>query len=71
LPFYARPLFVRLCSAIDVTETFKPKKQALVSEGFNPQATSDPIYVEDRATDAYVPLNEAIYRRIASGELRF
>jgi fatty-acyl-CoA synthase len=71
LPPYARPLFVRLCGAIDVTETFKPKKQALVTEGFNPQATSDPIYVEDRATDAYVPLNEAIYRRIESGEFRF
>jgi fatty-acyl-CoA synthase len=71
LPPYARPVFVRLCGAIDVTETFKPKKQALVSEGFNPQATSDPIYVEDRATDAYVPLNEAIYRRIESGEFRF
>jgi fatty-acyl-CoA synthase len=71
LPAYARPLFVRLCSAIDVTETFKPKKQALVTEGFNPQATSDPIYVEDRATDAYMPLNEVIYGRIESGEFRF
>jgi fatty-acyl-CoA synthase len=71
LPPYARPLFVRLCSVIDVTETFKPKKQALVTESFNPQAASDPIYVEDRATDAYVPLNEAIYRRIESGEFRF
>jgi fatty-acyl-CoA synthase len=70
LPAYARPLFVRLCSAIDITETFKPKKQALVSEGFNPQATVDPIYVEDGATDAYLPLNEAVYRKIERGELR-
>jgi fatty-acyl-CoA synthase len=53
-----------------VTETFKPKKQALMSEGFDPRAISDPIYVEDRAADAYVPLDEAIYAAIERGEFR-
>jgi fatty-acyl-CoA synthase len=70
LPSYARPLFIRLCRQIDVTETFKPKKQALVSEGFDPRAISDPIYVEDRAADAYVPLDEAAYAAIQRGEFR-
>jgi fatty-acyl-CoA synthase len=70
LPSYARPLFVRLCRQIDVTETFKPKKQALMSEGFDPRATSDPIYVEDRAADAYLRLDEAIYAAIQRGEFR-
>jgi fatty-acyl-CoA synthase len=71
LPAYARPLFVRLCAAIETTETFKPKKQALMSEGFDPRATTDAIYVEDRAKDAYVPVTEAIYGKISRGELRF
>jgi fatty-acyl-CoA synthase len=70
LPGYARPLFVRLCRQIDVTETFKPKKQALMNDGYDPRATSDPIYVEDRATDAYVRLDEAIYAAIQRGDLR-
>jgi fatty-acyl-CoA synthase len=71
LPAYARPLFVRLCRAIDMTETFKPKKQILMSEGFDPQVTTDPIYVEDRAGDAYIRLDVALYRRIQTGALRF
>jgi fatty-acyl-CoA synthase len=70
LPSYARPVFIRVCRQIDVTETFKPKKQALMSEGFDPRAISDPIYVEDRAADAYVPLDEAIYAAIERGEFR-
>jgi fatty-acyl-CoA synthase len=70
LPSYARPVFIRLCRQIDVTETFKPKKQVLMSEGFDPRATSDPIYVEDRAADAYLRLDEAIYAAIQRGEFR-
>jgi fatty-acyl-CoA synthase len=71
LPAYARPLFLRLCRAIGMTETFKPRKQALVSEGFDPHVTADPIYVHDRAADAYRRLDAALYREIQSGEFRF
>jgi fatty-acyl-CoA synthase len=70
LPAYARPVFVRLCKGIAMTETFKPKKQALMSEGFDPQSTDDPIYVEDAAANAYVRLDQANYARIHSGALR-
>ncbi|MBV9395866.1 MAG: long-chain-acyl-CoA synthetase [Methylobacteriaceae bacterium] len=70
LPGYARPLFIRLCRQIDLTETFKPKKQALMNVGFNPRATSDPIYIEDRAADGYVRLDEAIYAAIQRGDVR-
>jgi fatty-acyl-CoA synthase len=70
LPAYARPLFLRVCRTIDLTETFKPKKQALVSEGFDPRASDDPIYVEDAAADAYVRVDEAIYGQIQRGEVR-
>ena len=36
LPAYALPVFVRICAALDITETFKQKKQELVREGFDP-----------------------------------
>jgi fatty-acyl-CoA synthase len=70
LPAYARPLFVRICASIDMTETFKPKKQALAREGFDPKAKSDPIYVEDAAAGAYVRLDAARYNKIQKGEFR-
>jgi fatty-acyl-CoA synthase len=70
LPSYARPLFVRLCGAIDMTETFKPKKQALAREGFDPKATGDPLYVADAAADTYVRLDDALYNKIQTGAFR-
>jgi fatty-acyl-CoA synthase len=70
LPAYARPLFVRVCSSIAATETFKPKKQILVEEGFTPEGIADQIYLEDRVQNRYVPLNKEVYDRIQSGETR-
>ncbi len=54
LPPYARPLFLRLKDAIDVTATFKHKKSELAREGFDPTATRDPIYLDDPDRQAYV-----------------
>ncbi|HEX3181543.1 MAG TPA: hypothetical protein VHR44_09870 [Beijerinckiaceae bacterium] len=54
-----------------MTETFKPRKQALASEGFDPRATYDPIYVDDRSADAYVLIDEGAFAKIQWGEVRF
>jgi fatty-acyl-CoA synthase len=70
LPEYARPLFLRLQREIDVTGTFKQRKINLVSEGFDPATTSDPIYFSDPAARRFVPLDEALRARILSGEVR-
>jgi fatty-acyl-CoA synthase len=70
LPEYARPLFLRIRSAIEMTGTFKPKKQDLSSEGFNPVLTTDPIYFDDRSRNAFVRLDAPLYERIRSGKLR-
>jgi fatty-acyl-CoA synthase len=70
LPDYARPMFLRIQPKIEVTGTFKQKKVDLVREGFNPTATSDPIYFNDPKTQAFVPLDPALYRSIESGEIR-
>ena len=58
LPSYAVPVFLRLQSESDVTGTFKLRKVALRSEGYDPNATSDPIYVRDDQAGAYVRLHE-------------
>jgi fatty-acyl-CoA synthase len=41
LPAHARPLFLRLRPALDVTGTFKFTKHTLVREGYDPAATGD------------------------------
>ncbi len=58
LPSYAVPVFLRLQSESDVTGTFKLRKVALRSEGYDPKATSDPIYVRTDQAGAYVRLHE-------------
>jgi fatty-acyl-CoA synthase len=70
LPDYARPMFLRVQTEIDVTGTFKQKKVDLVRQGFNPAATSDAIYFNDPVIGAFVPLDMGLYRRIESGEVR-
>jgi fatty-acyl-CoA synthase len=42
LPGYARPLFVRICAALEMTGTFKLTKGCLAAEGY-PQG-SDPVW---------------------------
>ncbi|HEY4076176.1 MAG TPA: long-chain-acyl-CoA synthetase [Rhizomicrobium sp.] len=68
LPFYARPLFLRIVASLAVTETFKQKKSALAQEGFDPAAISDPLYAD--CGEGYQPLDAALYARISSGLMR-
>jgi fatty-acyl-CoA synthase len=70
LPPYARPVFLRLVASLEVTETFKQKKQALAADGWDPARVEGPLYVEDRAAGAYVALDAAMAERIRTGELR-
>ena len=70
LPPYARPLFLRIADRIEATGTFKHTKRDLQREGFDPAAIGDPIYFDDPAKKAFIPLDQALYTRIAAGELR-
>jgi fatty-acyl-CoA synthase len=70
LPDYARPLFLRLCGEIATTGTFKPQKQAFARDGCDPAATGDALYVYERKRERFIPLDDAVYRRIERGELR-
>jgi fatty-acyl-CoA synthase len=70
LPLYARPLFLRLRAAFEITETFKQKKQALAEEGFDPGQVVDPLYFDDPEAGTYVTLDAAVYGRIVRGMVR-
>lgn len=68
LPGYARPLFIRIQDSMEMTGTFKHQKFRLVESGFNPSMISDPLYFLDNVEKSYVPLTEATYRNIVSGQ---
>jgi fatty-acyl-CoA synthase len=70
LPSYARPLFVRIGGALEVTMTFKPKKIELVAQGFDPDRMSDLLYFDDSRRDQFVRLDAALFREIVGGKVR-
>lgn len=70
LPAYARPVFIRISRELDATETFKQKKGDLAREGFDPAAISDPLFMADPKTGAYVALDCDIHTQINDGAIR-
>jgi fatty-acyl-CoA synthase len=50
LPSYARPLFVRLCPALETTGTFRPRKVDLAREGY--ALSTDPVWRDAGTTFA-------------------
>jgi fatty-acyl-CoA synthase len=70
LPDYARPLFLRIRGEMDVTSTFKQKKIDFVAQGFDPDATTDPIYFDDPVAKAFVPMDRKLHDHIRDGGVR-
>jgi fatty-acyl-CoA synthase len=70
LPDYARPLFLRIRSDIDVTATFKQTKLDLVKDGYDPGRSSDRVYFNDPQKQAFVPLDRELYAAIEAGKIR-
>ena len=71
LPSYARPLFVRLGAAMDVTGTLKHTKTRLQAEGYDRTRVADPLWLRDDAHATYVPFDADLARRLDAGELTF
>ncbi len=70
LPDYARPLFLRIVSAIELTGTFKLRKQDLAAEGYDLTRIRDALFFDDRQQRAYVRLDEGLYARLKEGKVR-
>ena len=56
LPSYARPVFLRIRTELEVTDTFKHKRQELARDGFDPASTADAIYFDDPERRAFVAM---------------
>jgi fatty-acyl-CoA synthase len=69
LPAYARPLFLRLRTEMDMTATLKHANHQLAAEAYDPDATADLIYVDDPHAQAFVRVDRSVYARIQAGGL--
>ncbi|KAK5935535.1 hypothetical protein CgunFtcFv8_020890 [Champsocephalus gunnari] len=70
LPLYARPRFIRIQNAVEVTGTFKQMKVKLVEESFDPGRIQDPLYILDNEEKSYIPLTAQVYSSIISGNIK-
>ena len=70
LPEYACPVFIRQLSAIETTGTFKPKKQDLVRVGFDPNRTTDALFLNDREAGTFVRLDADLFEQLRCGGVR-
>jgi fatty-acyl-CoA synthase len=70
LPAYARPLFLRLRSEIELTGTFKIKKVDLRKEGFDPAGIDDALYLRSPETGNFEPMSPVLFEAVQGGGLR-
>ena len=67
LPDYACPLFLRIVTALDLTGTFKLRKQELIGQGYDPARTTDPLYWHNASRGRYERLDALLHQRIIQG----
>lgn len=70
LATYARPAFLRFREHCNVTGTFKYSKAELVKQGYNPELISDALYFDNPETQTLDSLDQSVYERVQSGNIR-
>ncbi len=70
LPFYARPVFLRILKKMETTGTFKLIKGNLSGEGFDPEKIEDPLYFFCDKSGGYLPLTQLEFTQICDGTRR-
>ena len=71
LAAYARPVFLRIQSEIDVTGTFKMVKGDLKREGYDRSVVNDPLFVQLPGNDHYEPLTDDVWEGIKGSSVGF
>jgi fatty-acyl-CoA synthase len=70
LPSYARPLFLRIRSEVELTGTFKYSKTELALHGYDPAASADAVYFSHSESETFVQLDKDLYELIQRGGVR-
>ena len=70
LPVYARPIFIRLIAAVELTGTFKLQKKSLKEEGFDISKIRDQLFYLDAKIGAYVEMSKEAFDGINNGSVR-
>ncbi len=70
LPAYARPVFLRIVPSLDLTGTFKLRKNELAQQGYDPSQIQDSLFVNDSQRGEYVPIDRSRYESLLAGTLR-
>ena len=70
LPAYARPVFLRIVPTLDLTGTFKLRKNELAQQGYDPSQVQDALFIDDTVRGEYLVMDVARYRRLLAGALR-
>ncbi|MAP95751.1 MAG: long-chain-acyl-CoA synthetase [Ponticaulis sp.] len=71
LPYFARPVFIRVQKEAETTGTFKFRKVELVDQGIESSKIDDPLYVRLPDSDAFTPLTSDIEDKINKSEISF
>jgi citronellyl-CoA synthetase len=71
LPRYAVPLFLRLTTSFDSTDTCKDIKTGLQTESYDLSGITDPVFVASPSEDTYVPLTQEISNKLKEGTYGF
>ena len=67
---YARPVFLRIVSALSRTTTFKLQTGTLMTDGFDPRRIGDPLYFYDTERQQYVPLDKPLFDKLIAHTMR-
>ncbi len=70
LPAYARPVFIRLLSTLELTGTFKLRKQDLIREAFDPARVRDPLFIDEPSSEQYTPFDAGAHDKLQREGLR-
>ena len=61
---------LRIRGDLETTATFKYAKTDLMREGYDPANTSDVIYFNDPERNAFVRMDQELFERIQTGNIR-
>ena len=71
LPHYARPMFIRMIKELQLTGTYKLKKNDLQGEGFDVTKVKDNIYFMGPKDESYRVLDSENYQNLLSNMKSF